>query len=299
MAIHTEHTVISLFSGIGGLDLAFKTVFPNSRTVCYVERQITAVGILAGQMAKPSGLDDAPVYSDVTTFPPPGFLAEGVSIDFLLGGFPCQSHSQNGRKLHGDDPRELSGEVIRLADRLGLPTLFLENVPGILRFYWDNIRPKLREMGYEVEEGLFAASEVGASHRRERLFILAHANGGRGWENLQPPKLWAARTEQSPSDCGETESEEDEQVPTGNTGDINKPQLPEFPPGPGDPAWEWIVEHYPELAPSTCDETECSVRDLDDHGYKSNRLDGLMALGNSVVPAQGAYALRHLVERFK
>ena len=177
MDTRTELNVISICSGLAGLELGLDAALAGrSRTVCYIENEISAASILAARMEDGS-LDQAPIWTDLRTFDPEPWRGR---VDILAGGFPCQPHSVAGNKLGEDDPRELSGEVIRIANGLGLPILFLENVPGILRFYWDNIRPKLREMGYEIEEGLFSASETGAPHRRERLFILAHAECERG-----------------------------------------------------------------------------------------------------------------------
>ena len=175
--------VLSICSGLGGIELGLRSVIPT-RTVCYLENESSACAILASRI-RDGCLDDAPIWTDMRTFDPEPWRGK---VDILAGGFPCQPHSVAGNKLGEDDPRELSGEVVRIAAGLGYPTLFLENVPGILRFYWDSIRPKLREMGYSVAEGLFTASETGAPHRRERLFILAHAGESRIWDQARTPR---------------------------------------------------------------------------------------------------------------
>ena len=163
--------VLSICSGYGGIELGLEMV-ERTRTVCYVENEIGAASILAARM-EDNTLDSAPVWSNLRSFDPEPWRGK---VDIIAGGFPCQPHSVAGNQRGEDDPRELSGEVLRIAAGLGYPTLFLENVPGILRFYWDNIRPELRKMGYEVKEGLFTASETGAPHKRERLFILAYTD---------------------------------------------------------------------------------------------------------------------------
>ncbi len=81
-------------------------------------------------------------------------------------------------KREADDERNLWPDVARLARELGHPTLFCENVPGILRYYWDVIKPELQAMGYSVAEGLYTAAETGAPHRRQRLFFMAHRDSG-------------------------------------------------------------------------------------------------------------------------
>ena len=164
------HT-LSICSGYGGIELGLRTVIPRTRVVCYVENEVAQSQILASRI-KDGGLDDAPIWTDLRTF---DATAWSGKVHLLTGGFPCQPHSVAGKKRGKDDPRELSGEVLRIADELGRPTLFLENVPGIRRFYWDNIRPRLQEMGYRTEEVLVTARETGAPHKRQRLFIMANA----------------------------------------------------------------------------------------------------------------------------
>ena len=177
--------VLSICSGYGGIELGLASVIP-SRTVCYVEHEISVAAILAARMAD-NALGPAPIWTDLRTFDPEPWRGK---IHLLAGGFPCQPFSVAGKQLHGADSRELSGEVLRIAAGLGHPALFLENVPGILRFHFDSIRPRLQEMGYRIAEGLFSAAEVGAPHKRERLFILAHRDG-------EPSDIFqrAARTE--------------------------------------------------------------------------------------------------------
>ena len=425
MDLYTEYTVISLFSGIGGLDLGVRDVLP-ARTICYVEREIKAARILA-ERASEGLLDEAPIYSDVKTFPTELFAGK-VDIDFLLSGFPCQPFSVAGKQSGASDDRNLFPDTIRIIRELRPRYVFLENVPGLVAHeYFGTILGELAESGYDAEWGCFKASDIGASHRRERLFILANATGTglQGQEHWlsgdaskpsgelahakhqrsaqsEPQEqsrqrqglsqrsrnelahaghaerqgrisdegrgIWVTRDEPAPqgSDLahakhdGHTASErtsrlrrgqsytgwpkeqrgieqsarsgaesslqpelahatgirdqvksidprESPEQPLGDCWELDRPELPEFPPGPGDPSWEWIVEHYPELAPATCKhgtpvrsgmyETESPVRNVDDAWKISDRVAALMMLGNAVVPAQAAYALRELISR--
>jgi DNA (cytosine-5)-methyltransferase 1 len=328
------YTVVSLFSGIGGLDLGVRDVL-QTRTICYVEREIKAARILA-ERASEGLLDEAPIYSDVKTFPTELF-AENVEIDFLIGGFPCQPFSVAGRQEGSDDERNLWPDTIRIIRELRPRYVFLENVPGLVAHpYFGTILGELAEAGYDAEWGCFKASDIGASHRRERLFILANATGTR----LQGQEHWLSRDASKPS--GELAHAERndawrggyelEGTPSENQGAGHQRQrlrpdsgdggnelahangLPEFPPAPGDSNWEWIVEHYPELAPAICKHgtpvrsgmyaPECSVRSVayarkseDRVAAIESRSAALMMLGNAVVPAQAAYALRELMKR--
>ena len=174
--------ILSICSGIGGIELGLSAALGGrARTICYVENEISVCSILETAFSNGT-LPAAPLWSNLRTFDPEPWRGK---VDILAGGFPCQPHSVAGSKMGREDPRELSGEVLRIAAGLGYPTLFLENVPGILRFYWDNIRPSLQELGYRVAEGLFTASETGAPQKRQRLFILAHANSSGSSQNTR------------------------------------------------------------------------------------------------------------------
>ena len=175
---HTRINTVSICAGYEGIGLGLRAVLPRSRTILYIENEVTACQVLAQRMADEHPLIDvAPIFSDLRSFNPAPWAGR---VALLHGGFPCQPHSVAGKKKGIDDSRELSGDVLRIAEGLGCPTLFLENVPGIKRFYFDNIRPRLFDLGYEVVEGLFSASETGAPHRRQRLFILAYHEGDEG-----------------------------------------------------------------------------------------------------------------------
>ena len=178
---------LSICSGYGGIELGLKAVIPRTRVVCYVENEVTQSSIL-GARIRDGILDDAPIWTDLRTFDAKPWRGK---VDIVTGGFPCQPHSIAGRKRGADDPRELSGDVLRIADELGRPTLFLENVPHIKRFYWDEIRPKLRAMGYRTEEVLVTARETGAPHKRQRLFILANSGYPelKGWFSLAEQRI--------------------------------------------------------------------------------------------------------------
>ena len=186
------HT-LSICTGYGGIELGLKPIMPRIRTVCYVENEVGASKIL-GARIRDGILDDAPIWTDLRTFDAKAWRGK---IHLVTGGFPCQPHSIAGRKRGADDPRELSGEVLRIAEELGCPTLFLENVETIKRFYWDTIRPQLHRLGYKTKEGIFSAEEVGAPHRRRRFFILAYHDNSRvstfGYEGQQE---WSERTEE-------------------------------------------------------------------------------------------------------
>jgi len=166
-------THISLCAGIGGLDLGIKRVFPSVRTIAYVEREISACEILGSQMEK-GNLDLAPIWTDVKTFPADSFRGK---VDIVSGGYPCQPFSVAGQRRGTEDPRHLWPYIARIVDVIRPRICVFENVRGHVRLGLSDVLADLRGLGYRVRAGIFAASEVGAPHRRERVFILGYLPG--------------------------------------------------------------------------------------------------------------------------
>ncbi len=168
-------TVLSLCAGYGGLDLGFHRAFPGARTVCYVENEIPAAAILAHNIEK-GRLDDAPIWSDLKTFDPRPFRGRA---DAILGGYPCQPFSVAGQRRGTEDPRHLWPYIARIVETIQPRICVFENVRGHVRLGLSEVLGELGELGYRVRAGIFSAAEVGAPHRRERVFILAYSEGWR------------------------------------------------------------------------------------------------------------------------
>ena len=96
-----------------------------------------------------------------------------------ITGYPCQPFSIAGRRKGADDPRHLWPHVARIIGECAPEWVFLENVANHLNLGYREVRGELESLGFRVTEGLFTAAEVGAPHRRQRLFILADAERGR------------------------------------------------------------------------------------------------------------------------
>lgn len=188
MVLHTRNIKsLSLCSGAAGLDLGIKLALPKSRVVCFVEHEVTACEVLAARIADES-LDDAPIWTDLRTFDGRPWRGK---VDLITAGFPCQPFSVAGKQRGTDDPRHLWPHVRRVIKECAPSIVFLENVPGLLnvltpdgRYAYEMVRDELEELGFRVTEGLFSAAEVGAPHRRERLFILAVADA-RGFASVR------------------------------------------------------------------------------------------------------------------
>lgn len=173
---------ISLCTGYGGIDLGLKRAIRNIRTICYVEIEYFAIENLVSKI-EAGLLDLAPIWSNLKTF---DWEIFSQKVDILSGGFPCQPFSTAGRRAADEDSRHLWPSIKR-GIKICRPTVvFLENVEGIFSSklhsdQWSDpestpvllhILRELERLGYRATAGIFSASEVGAPHRRKRVFIL-------------------------------------------------------------------------------------------------------------------------------
>ncbi|WMI33015.1 DNA methyltransferase [Gordonia Phage SchottB] len=160
----------SLFSGYGGLDLAVEHVF-GARTVWHVEFEAAPSAVLAQRWPGVPNLGDV-TRVDWSAVEP---------VDILTGGYPCQPFSAAGRRKGTTDERHL-WPYVRTAIRVLRPCYaILENVAGHRSLGFDRVLGDLAEDGHDARWVSVRASDIGAPHRRERLFVLvdcyAHAAG--------------------------------------------------------------------------------------------------------------------------
>jgi DNA (cytosine-5)-methyltransferase 1 len=166
---------LDLFSGIGGISVALS---PWVRPIAYCENDRHAQAVLLSRM-RWGGIKTAPIWDDVTT------LVQGVlpgdAVDIIIGGFPCQDISCAGNGIGLEGKRSgLFFEIVRLVRELRPPFVFLENVPAITLRGLDRVLLEFSALGYDCRWTIVSAEEIGAPHRRERWFLLAHANGELG-----------------------------------------------------------------------------------------------------------------------
>jgi len=119
-------------------------------------------------------LDAAPIWDDLSTFD--GNQWRGV-VDLVSAGYPCQPFSVAGQRRGADDPRHLWPHVARIIREVGPRVVVLENVAGHVVLGLPDVLGELAEMGFDAEWGCYRASEVGAPHQRERVFVLAYRSG--------------------------------------------------------------------------------------------------------------------------
>ena len=176
-----ELTHLSLFSGIGGLDLAAE--WAGFRTVGQCEWAEYPRAVLEKHWP------GIPRWRDVRTLTKESFYEQtGLrTVDVISGGFPCQPFSVAGKQRGKEDDRYLWPEFIRVIRELWPTWVIGENVPGIINLALDTVLADLETEGYEVQCFLIPACGVDAPHRRYRVIIVAHRNSGSAREQaLQP-----------------------------------------------------------------------------------------------------------------
>ena len=177
-----QFNCISLCTGYAGIELGLRRCIHNLRTVVYVERESFAVANLVSKI-EAGKLDAAPIWTDIKTFDGRPFRDR---VHIITGGYPCQPFSVAGKRQGTEDPRHLWPYIERIIQAVRPVWCFFENVGGHLTIGFPEVYRSLRLMGYSVEAGLFTAAEVGAPHKRERLFILAHTEVNRPSIRRQP-----------------------------------------------------------------------------------------------------------------
>lgn len=196
---------ISLFSGIGGLDIGFSAA--GFDIIAQVENEPFCQRILTRH--KSEWWPNATIFADVRDFgiaDLPGIKPGDIAA--IFGGFPCQPHSDAGKKLGADDPRNLWPDFRRIISEFRPRTLLLENVPGILSGtgYAITVIENLTEMGYDAKWGTIQAADTGAPHKRERWFCVAYDNGQRELQQSRDVKIIRKRVTHTDSKMGNTQS---------------------------------------------------------------------------------------------
>jgi DNA (cytosine-5)-methyltransferase 1 len=183
---------LDLFSGIGGMSLALQP-WVNPVAYCEIDRYCQAV--LLSRMAH-GDLQPAPIWDDVQTLGKESGTFPKSFVDIIYGGFPCQdiSIAGHGKGLEG----ERSGliyEIFRLARELNPSFIFLENVPAITTRGGLALVKEITSMGYDCRWCIISAASIGASHKRERWFLLAHTPSERCKKTRQPLRSKAKQSE--------------------------------------------------------------------------------------------------------
>lgn len=168
-------THFSLCSGIGGLDLAAE--WAGFETVAQCEIDEYASKVLAKNFKGVPNLHDIRTVTNER-------LAEcgidGKEITVISAGFPCQPYSLAGKGRGDRDSRDLWGEVARVLGEIKPPWFVGENTPGLFarqnQRFFRRVLDDLTALEYTVGWGIWGACDVGAPHRRDRVFFIANRN---------------------------------------------------------------------------------------------------------------------------
>ena len=159
----------SLFSGIGGFDLAAEWM--GWENVFHCEWNPFGQKVLKHYW--PNSIS----YNDITKT---DFTIHRGTIDIITGGFPCQPYSSAGKRLGKDDERHLFPEMLRCIREVSPRWIVGENVRGLTNWnggmVFDEVQADLEAIGYEVLPFLLPACAVNAPHRRDRIWFIAYSD---------------------------------------------------------------------------------------------------------------------------
>lgn len=183
--------VLSLFAGIGGFDLGLERT-GGFKTVAFCETNRFCQRVLAKHWPEVN------CYDDVRALTAERLASDGLTVDAIAAGFPCQdlSKANMGRGQGLDGARSgLWFEVERLVGEIRPSLVLLENVTDLLADGFGAVLGALAALGYDVEWDCVPAFAVGAPHPRDRVFVVAYANGQRleGQHGTRQPEGDAGR----------------------------------------------------------------------------------------------------------
>ena len=161
---------LHLFAGAGGGILG--GILLGHTCVCAVEIDWYCQKVLLQRQAD-GILPRFPIWDDIKTFDGKPWKGR---VDIICGGFPCQDISVAGK--HEGIEGEKSGlwkEMLRVCDEIRPSYIFMENSPCLISSGIGRIMSYLSKMGYDCRWGILGCSDIGGSHHRKRIWILAHS----------------------------------------------------------------------------------------------------------------------------
>lgn len=317
---------LDLFTGIGGFALAALQVWGEEyEPVAFCERDLYCQALIKLRFP------NIKIYDDVKTLD--GTALRGIHL--LTGGFPCQPFSQAGSREGRNDERHLWPEMFRVIRETHPTWVIAENVRGLLSIEqgvaFEQVCLDLESIGYEVQAFVIPACAVDAPHRRDRVWIVAHAEEQRleigGRESKQSSSTKRLRTQHgnriaANSDAlGNIERDSHEATARGDVGSSqysgdpgNAPHTTEsglqgrvreesvgrhrlVDRSGGNKGWGW-KENWIEVATRLCGVDDGLPARVD--GLKlsksRHRVERLKGLGNAIVPQVAEQIMRAIKE---
>lgn len=270
----------SLFSGIGGFDLAAEAA--GMQNVFSVENDAHCDKVLRKRFP------NVRRFHDITEFDGREYAG---AIDVLSGGFPCQPFSVAGNRKGKEDDRALWPEMLRVIREIRPTWVLGENVPGIINMELDSVLSDLEGESYEIQAFIIPALSQDAKHRRDRVWIAAHSAGVErtaGAEEQGVLQRMPADGKERSYTGGSGEAQSETIIPNADGNRLqgkwqksnNARQAGLYNREAGRKAYQWPTE-------------PCVGRVA--HGVP-NRVDRLKSLGNAIVPQIAFQLFRMIME---
>ena len=282
---------LSLCTGYGGIELGLERAGVCLRPIAYVEREAFAAANLVAKI-EAGEVAAAPVWTDVKTFPYGDFHGR---VGIMLAGYPCQPFSAAGQRKGAADERHLWPHIADGIAACQPRLVFCENVEGHLSLGVKDVFNDLDRLGYSYTAGLFSAEEVGATHRRKRLFWLAYSMHARreGRRDFSGVGRQQKLDETWPAGPGQPQHGREEPRTVGNAGSAEPDRLPDE-----------ARPDVSEVGNTSQRQTESELGGTTDGpgsrvDATTNRVDRLRLLGNGVVPQTAAKAFTTLWQQLK
>ena len=200
--------VLDLFSGIGGFSLGLERT-GGFKTVAFCEIEDFPRRVLTKHWP------EVPCYHDVRELTADVLRRDGISVDVICGGFPCQDLSTMGKRagISANTRSGLWSEIARLIGELGPEYAVVENVTNLLSGpskqpggWFGRVLGDLAALGYDAEWHCIPASAVGAPHQRDRVWILAYPSKERPSEARQDSQRSEKRSSRGSEILADAES---------------------------------------------------------------------------------------------
>jgi len=298
----------SLFSGIGGFDLAAEWM--GWENVFHCEWNPF------GQRVLHHYWPNAETFTDITKT---DFTKYANTVDIITGGFPCQPYSSAGKRLGKEDERHLWPEMLRAIREISPRFVVGENVRGLTNWngglVFDEVCTELESYGYSVAPVIIPACGLNAPHKRERIWFVAHSNDTRTYDNNRVDTKWQEKNQRRERElqfeCGQngyngvtTDANSERHRGGNNQPNANKPKeraMGKHKKGDGDRIWGKIEgcgefttrprnwDQFPTQSP-ICGGNDGISTALDGVAFSKWRAESVKAYGNAIVP-QVAYEI--------
>lgn len=266
----------SLFSGIGGFDLAAEWMGWENMFHCEWNP--------FGQKILKHYWPDATSYGDITKT---DFTIWRGRIDVLTGGFPCQPYSSAGKRKGKDDNRHLWPEMLRAIREIQPRWIVGENVRGLTNWngglVFDEVQADLETESYEVLPFLLPACGIGAPHRRDRIWFIAYSASfnATGTRRLPDNRHKGNKTENwkrfwDKSECNDEVQFITNSEPTGR----ERSNRMEATIGFKHNTWD----NFPKTEPAICAGNDGIPTELDGITFSKWRNESIKGAGNAIVP---------------